>query len=107
MSSVAKLGSTMWVFGVSNNGGVSGVLGVRCERDDGLRRKRKTCVDSSASSPTSPIAVGAGGSFLLCIGGGGNGGNLPFPNGSGVGSMLRRSNGRSCAGVLGGPSGLA
>jgi len=87
----------MLPFGV-NNAGVSGVTGVRRERYEWLLAKRKTCVDSSAYSSTSSLAVGVGGSFLLWVGGGGSGGNLPLPMGSGGGSTLPRSNGRSCAG---------
>lgn len=88
----------MWLlFGV-NNGGVFGVTGVRYERYDGLCRNRKTCVESSAYSSAPSLVVGVVGSFLVCFGGGGNGGNLPSPIGPGGGRRLRRSNGRSWAG---------
>jgi len=93
----------MLLFGV-NNTGVSGVGGVRRERNEWLRCKRKTCVDPSLASS---LIVGVAGSFLLCSGRGGNGGNSPLPIGSGVGSMLLRSNGRIWAGDLSEPPGWA
>jgi len=100
------VGSAMLLFGV-NKGGVSGVTGVRYERYDGFRRKRKTCVGPSVNSSASSLVVGVPGIFALYFGGGGSGGNLPSPIGPGVGSVLRRSNGRSCAGDCSRPPGPA